>query len=367
MKRKIAAALLAFAVLGIGSTTLARADEGLPRWFRDFIAALEGRLGQFAARFQALEQQTAQNTSAITQNTAAIAQANAAIAQNAAATAQNTAAITQNTADIAQNAATTNSAIQQGAAAIALNTADIARNSLDIARNSADIAALQGSAQATYRYVDYAGTNIATKTFTATGNGHCGNTETQIFTRTPQPDGSILLTIDQDRRQGPNRCQYQSTRFRIDDSGQELSGSDVRNTADPAVTLSTANLDVPIPTKLNSMRIGQTFGSASKSTRVNFLAGGATDVGFNTILTTLLAVESVTVPAGTFTDCLRFVEVRNTAHFGIISQVDWVCRDVGVVRRLQSNNVISAPSAPPTSTTITPFGFVLEMQSYTTQ
>jgi hypothetical protein len=382
MKRKIALGVLALALLAPAAAVIAKDDDNFPRWFRDFLQDLEAKAQQILARLSALEQQTAQNTTAISQNAAATAQNTAAInqltastAQNAAAitalttsTAQNTAAIQQNTADIAQNAQTMNTAIQQAQAAIALNTADIAHNSLDIshnsaniAQNTADIAALQGSAQASYAFSDYAGTTIATKTFNASGPSNCGNSEIQIFTRTPQPDGSILLSIDQDRRLNGNRCQYASTRFRIDDSGQALEGNDNRNTADPTVVLTSANLDVPIPSKLAIMHIGQTWGSASRSTLVNFTQGGTTSIGFNTITTTLLAVESVTVPAGTFTDCLRTVEVRNTAHFGVLSQVDWSCRGLGLVRRLQAANSLQSGNVTLTG------GLLLELQSYTTQ
>jgi hypothetical protein len=226
----------------------------------------------------------------------------------------------------------------------ALNTADIAHNTLDIT-------ALQAAAPAVFRQTDYAGVNVATRTFSAVGGGHCGNNEIQTLTRTPQPDGSVLITLDQNRRLGTTTCQHIASQIRSDADGQHLLRSDTLSPVDPNVVLLGTVLDVPLLIRPGSLRLGATWGNATKETQTN--SAGIQNIGFSTLVGTLTAVDSVTVPAGTFTDCLRTAEVRNSPHVGNFTQYDWLCRDVGLVKRINS-------------TTAQPIGFQLELQSFTT-
>jgi hypothetical protein len=299
MKHKLAATLVALAVAVIVPTAVTAAEGGIPRWFSEFLAGFNAQVQQILSRLQGVEQQTAQNT-----------------------------------------------------AAIGLNTADIARNTLDISRNTADIAVFKAGALTAYLFADYAGANVVVRNFSSVGGGNCGNTETQTLTRTPQPDGSIVLTVDTVRRSGAVTCQHSVSTFRSDDRGQFLLKQDQISITDPSLILTTTVLDLPIQTRTAEMRIGASWGSGSKDIQTN-VATGVQSLGFATSVSALTASESVTVPAGPFPDCLRMVEVRNSAHIGNFTQYDWFCRDVGLVRRVGEFGTA-------------PIGFQIELQSFVT-
>jgi hypothetical protein len=55
-----------------------------------------------------------------------------------------------------------------------------------------------------------------------------------------------------------------------------------------------------------------------------------TDVG------EIVGVEDVTVPAGTYSGCLKIYRQRGFSNF--IPRMEWVCPNMGVVKSVNSNN-----------------------------
>lgn len=57
---------------------------------------------------------------------------------------------------------------------------------------------------------------------------------------------------------------------------------------------------------------------------------------------TLLGKESVTVPAGTYTDCIKMQVRRNSAENGFdINSIDWYCAGVGLTKRVRTINFVN--------------------------
>lgn len=53
----------------------------------------------------------------------------------------------------------------------------------------------------------------------------------------------------------------------------------------------------------------------------------------------VIAIEDVTVPAGTYSSCLK---IHRTSQYGLslYSRMDWVCPDMGVVKRIHNGSVL---------------------------
>ncbi len=227
--------------------------------------------------------------------------------------------INTNTADIATNAAN-----------ISANSAAISANASGIAANAAAIAAIQPPV--VFDYKTYAAAaNITTKVFALSAN-FCGDTETRTLTRTPN-GANTDLTV---RRQWTNAgatCQIREFHYTSTDTDQFLTGSTRYNNS--GVITSTITLDNPISLRNSTMQTGIDFGSASLFTE-NFVSGGSTT---NMIMENrvVLGVEAITVPAGTFQDCLKTGVSRQSSRFGTFQRISWRCPGLGEVKRMQQS------------------------------
>jgi len=228
-----------------------------------------------------------------------------------------------------------------------------AQNTASIGALAGEIDALKASGAQTYDYRNYEADNVATRTYAMQGVGACGTTEIQTFTRTPLGDGSTQITQDRVRRTAGNViCERNVFDFRATIDGLYLAGRTGYSAANPTEVVNTNTIDVPLMQRTTTMRVGATWGSASGQSQVVYPAATLTQ-GAATQTNSLLAVESVSVPAGNFASCLRIVETRSSFSIGAFTQVSWYCQGVGMAKR------VVQPSNGN--------GYTLALQSFTVQ
>lgn len=186
---------------------------------------------------------------------------------------------------------------------------------------------------ATYDYRDY-GFSGTSKIFALTGN-FCGDTETRTISRTTAGENTEI-TMSRVRTSIGVTC-HNKTFTRLA-TPTEMLLIDKGNNTLSGVLKSTDTLDGPMPLRTSTMEIGSAFGSASNIIRTPVGGLGVlSDLMVNT--TTLLAVEDVTVPAGSYTACLKIHTLRTSATFGRFNRVQWFCPAVGEVKRMQSESL----------------------------
>jgi hypothetical protein len=102
---------------------------------------------------------------------------------------------------------------------------------------------------------------------------------------------------------------------------------------DPVVTppalVDTTDYDPPVVALTSAMAPGIAWGSGGT---INSSSSGE---NFYTDKSEVLAVEDVTVPAGTFKECLKIYRLREFAVAITIQRVEWYCPDMGLVKRIQ--------------------------------
>ena len=100
---------------------------------------------------------------------------------------------------------------------------------------------------------------------------------------------------------------------------------------DPFVT-DTTDIDPPIVILNDSMIPGIAWASGSE------LDSTFSGVSYNTDKREIVGIESVSVTAGEFDDCLK-VHILNRSGFSdqTFSRLDWFCPDVGLVKRISGS------------------------------
>ena len=185
----------------------------------------------------------------------------------------------------------------------------------------------------TYNYKDYSFNGLS-KTFKLTGN-FCGDTETRGFTKTVVGDNTEIK-MSRIRTSLGVTC-HNKTFTRLATPSAILL-IDKENNSFSGLHKSTDTLHGPVPLRTSTMEMGSTFGTSSKIVRTS--VGGAfiqDDLMVNTA--TLLAVEDVTVPAGSYSACLKIHTLRTSSTFGRFNRVQWFCAGVGEVKRMQSEDL----------------------------
>lgn len=184
-----------------------------------------------------------------------------------------------------------------------------------------------------YDYKNYSFNGVS-KTFKLTGN-FCGDTETRGFSKTIIGDNTEIKMSRVRTNLGVTchnktftRHATPSAMLLIDKENNSLSGTHK----------STDTLNSPVPLRTSTMEIGSTFGTSSKIVRTS--VGGTfiqNDLMVNTA--TLLGLEDVTVPAGSYSACLKIRTLRTSSTFGRFNRVQWFCAGVGEVKRMQSEDL----------------------------
>jgi len=140
-----------------------------------------------------------------------------------------------------------------------------------------------------------------------------------------------------------DRIKANNTRLKLDTIVLDVSGADAKlvgfKTHDK-VTEAVVN-DMTISPGLvgrtESMQIGKTFGNDVKVT-INDLVGGLTSTGYTQQRVVLLASnQTVTVPAGTFTGCIKLSRHRSGGVLGdTFDRTNTHCPGVGLVKQIDS-------------------------------
>lgn len=172
-----------------------------------------------------------------------------------------------------------------------------------------------------------------TRTFRLSGPGTCGTTETSRLSGMLEADGSILL---RDHRQwhtaGGGLCADFVLESRLTDThlsivAFEIPFFGVRSTRDAGV-----------PVVTSTMRVGSSWGGAARVTQTSMSTGAVLETGLVTGIGALLAVEDVTVPAGTFTGCLKTSMLSSDKFINNTTiNINWWCEGHGLVRQVIVN------------------------------
>ena len=187
---------------------------------------------------------------------------------------------------------------------------------------------------AVYDYRDFGSTNTV-RTYNVKGS-ICGGfavTEERSFTRTPVSGGTQIVVVRKRMDSTPAICHWTSFTYLATPTDIRLLS---KNRYDLAGTLtSTETMNPPILIRTASMAKGSKFGSASvvTETPVSGPAVSPSDVVVNT--GTALGLEDVTVPAGSYTGCLKLNTSRQSGRNGAFDRISWYCAGAGEVKRLQ--------------------------------
>lgn len=226
-------------------------------------------------------------------------------------------------------------AINTANAAISVNTSDITSNTVvinDVAAQVANIPTV-----VTYDYKNYA-TNVSSQTFSMNSPaGGCGDTETRTFSRIVNGDVTNLK-VNRVRTIAGNVCHTTNFNYILTPGSKKFVSSEVFDYA--GNLYSTNILSKPFTVATSSMIEGKSFGGATGIK--NQVVGGSpvlTGVFVNTV--TVEKVQDVTVPAGTFTGCIKVHTVRNSSVIGNFNRYSWFCPGLGEVKRTQINPINS--------------------------
>ena len=181
-----------------------------------------------------------------------------------------------------------------------------------------------------YKNFSFAGSS---KTFKLQGDfGSCNESEIRTFTRTTVGDVTSLA-VNRVRTSAGNVCRNWTFNYELTTAAKKLVSKDNNNILDGTV-VSTDLLSKPFTVAKSSMVEGNSFGGATGLTNA-VLYPGQISVFVNTV--TVEGIQDVTVPAGTFTGCLKIHTVRNSVVLGNFNRYSWHCPGIGEVKRTLIN------------------------------
>ena len=180
-----------------------------------------------------------------------------------------------------------------------------------------------------YDYHDYINEDIQSKTFVRYNYGVPFNLVWEFDRSIP---GEVLRTETLTDADG-NLTRYSTSKYIP--RGKSFNQVQYQN-FDPYTTpptlIDTTDIDPPIVVLTDSMISGTAWASGSE---LNSTYAG---VAYNTDKREVVGVESVSVTAGKFSDCLK-VHILSRSGFSnqTFSRLDWFCPDIGLVKRISGS------------------------------
>lgn len=190
---------------------------------------------------------------------------------------------------------------------------------------------------ATYSYRDF-GSLFDTKTFAVVDTSNAYNREVRTYDRSVP--GQVSYT--RDRSLANVTIQYNT--ITLDNNGPELLFTKLEK-HDPANTttiLETRTMEPGVTLRTETMEEGKTFGSDS------YLFSN-TKGGSGVIQTTTLIAsnQGITVPAGTYTGCIKIARHRSSSRLGgTYDRINTFCPNVGLVRQYHAHEYYDASATP---------------------
>ena len=219
------------------------------------------------------------------------------------------------------------SAVNSNSAAISTNTQNISENTSAINTVAAQVAAIP--VPVSYDYKNFSN-QASSKTFLLQGYfSTCNEAETWTPTRTIVGDVTHL-EVNITRTKGGSVCRNWTFNYELTSDAKKLVSRDNNDLA--GTTLSTDLLSKPFTVAKSSMVEGKSFGGATGLTNA-VQYPGQISVFANTV--TVEGNQEVSVPAGTFTGCLKIHTVRNSGDLGNFNRYSWHCPGLGEVKRIQ--------------------------------
>lgn len=177
-----------------------------------------------------------------------------------------------------------------------------------------------------YDFNDYLNSDIQLKTFIRHEQG-IDTTLTWYFDR-PNPNEVVRTEVV--RNTSGKITRYVDLTFhRTPKSFDWLQSQTYNPDVTPPALVDTTDYDPPVVALTSAMVPGIAWGSGGT------INSSSTGESFYTDKSEVLAVEDVTVPAGTFKECLKIYRLREFDVSITIQRVEWYCPDMGLVKRIQ--------------------------------
>jgi len=175
-------------------------------------------------------------------------------------------------------------------------------------------------------YHDYLNSSIQSKTFIKHEQGI--DLDLAWYFDRQNPDEVVRTEVTTDTY--GNITRYVDGTFQRTDQSFDWVQSQLYdpNVTPPTVVVTT-DYNPPVVALTNAMVSGIAWGSGGT---INSSSSGE---NFYTDKSEVLAVEDVTVPAGTFTECLKIHRLREFGVAITINRIEWYCPDMGLVKRIQ--------------------------------
>ena len=178
-----------------------------------------------------------------------------------------------------------------------------------------------------YDYHDYVNSEIQAKTFNRRDNGGYFTTATWTYYR-PSPGELIITKILTDG--AGSIFSWVDDQIYLTNESYSWYGSIIYDvTGEPVATRE----NIPAIVRMtNNMVPGIAWGTAGVIERDYIFDNHFIDKS------ELLGIEDVVVPAGTYTDCLKIYRSHDYGYLNV--RIDWVCPNLGLVKRVHSNRSI---------------------------
>lgn len=199
---------------------------------------------------------------------------------------------------------------------------------LSIVFSASVIAAAGGSHHkiTEFDYHDYLNSSIQSKTFIRHEQGI--DYDLAWYYDRPNPNEVVRTEVTTDTY--GNITRYVDFTFhRTPQSFDWLQSQAYDPSMTPPTLIETTDYTPPVVTLTSAMVPGIAWGGGGT------IDSSSSGENFYTDKSEVLAIEDVTVPAGTFKECLKIYRLREFDVSITVQRVEWYCPDMGLVKRIQ--------------------------------